>query len=284
MIVNIKRHQVLAFASVSCLACSAAHAQLSKATPDELARRGTRPQAQAVGAPPTADPRDFEGTWREGGGPGGGPRGAGPGGAAAGPPPGGAFGGPPPSDVPGGPPNGEFNPAGNAARGTGRLPDRILCLPQPGTTVGVDGPLLLVQTPLQITWSAEEMHHIRRIYLTGDHTKHFRANYLGEAIGHWEGNTLVVDTIGLKSQPAASHMIERWTKTADGRQLNMEVGYVDADGQPIGSKRTLTLNWAPGQEALEWMCEDYNDEWLPGGTDYDDQIGKQRSQRLGQSN
>ena len=158
-------------------------------------------------------------------------------------------------------------------KGAGRLPDRILCLPQSGTQVGVDGPLRLVQTPEQITWASEEMHTIRRIFLTGEFSKGFKPNYYGEAIGHWDGNTLVVETVGMKSLPAGAKMVERWTKGADGRTLKIEMGNVDASGKALGATRTQNLSYRTGEQVYEWMCEDYNDEWLPGGADYDDQVG-----------
>lgn len=248
-----------------------AHAQLGRATPEELARKGNGPgpipgagRANVVintNEAPPADPRDFAGTWRQGGGGGGGmgagvPANAGPGGAPA------AVAAPP--------------AGGNAqaATASGVLPDRIVCLPPANNSVGGDGPLLITQTPEQITWAAEEMHAIRRIFLKGDFTQDFKPNYLGEAIGRWDGNTLVVETRYLKSLPAGARMIERWTKSADGRSIQIQTTNVDAAGAPLGNARTSGLSWSPGEELLEWICEDYNDEWLPGGTDFEDQVSK----------
>jgi hypothetical protein len=139
--------------------------------------------------------------------------------------------------------------------------------------VGSDGPLLLVQTPEQITWAAEEMHTIRRIFLSGDYTPGFKTNYYGEALGHWDGETLVIETRNLKSLPAGATQVEHWTKSADGRTLEMKISAVGGDGAVIGSTRTNVLSWRTGDQVLEWMCEDYNDEWLPGGTDFNDQLG-----------
>ncbi len=258
---------------VLLLLASASFAQLGRATPEELSRSGNgpgpvpggspgNPLPAGTGAPPSTDPRDFAGTWRMVRGGGGAP----PGGARA---PG--TGGPPPGAGGGGPAGAG---PGAAAGANGALPDRILCLPSAGTTVGVDGPLLLVQTPEQITWAAEEMHVVRRIFLAGAHTPGFKPNYLGEAIGHWDGDTLVVETVGVKSQPPGARVIERWNKSADGKTLAMTITSVDAGGTPIGTPRTQNVTWRPGEEVLEWMCEDFNDEWLPGGADFADQVGK----------
>jgi hypothetical protein len=246
----------------AALACTTTWAQLGKPTAEELARRGkgSAPDAARSGtngesAPaqrktlqPSTDPRDFSGFWRPGGGGGGGGTG-----------------------IAGGP------------RQPGRLPDRVLCLPQPGTWVGVDGPLMLAQTPEQITWAAEMMHTIRRIYLTGKPSANLTPSYYGEALGHWDGNTLIIETRGMKSLPAGAIMIERWTKSADGRTIVMKSVDMDSSGKPLGAERTSKLTFRGDEEVLEWMCEDYNDEWLPGGAGYSDQINVQPVQRKAKS-
>lgn len=276
---SLRWHVTLALTSLA-MAAGAALAQLGKATQEELTRSGNGPGPVPGGSPanplpqtldvaPPADPRDFSGTWRMVRGA---PAGARPPGAAgAGGPPGPGGGPGAGAPRPGGPAGAAPGQAG--ARG-GALPDRILCLPQAGTTVGVDGPLLIVQTPQQITWAAEEMHVVRRIFLEGTHTQGFKPNYLGEAIGRFEGNTLVVETSGLKSLPAGARIVERWTRSEDGRTLSMIVQNVDAGGAPLGASRTQNVTWRPGEEVLEWMCEDFNDEWLPGGADFEDQVAR----------
>lgn len=268
---------------------SIANAQISKLDDAEKNMRGTAPPGanSGNGAQPSTDPKDFSGSWRSAGGPGGGGAGGmGAGGAPGGAPGGdgmGAGGGPgggAPAGAPGGAPPGggapggnDLNPAGNSAA-SGQLPARILCLPQDPLYTGVDGPTTIIQTPEEINWASEEMFHHRRIYLTGALPKDPKPSYLGVSVGHWEGNTLVVETVGLKSQKTGTKMVESWSKSADGKTLNISYGYVDASGTATGSNRTMSLSWANGQETLEWICEDFNEEWLPGGADYDDQVGK----------
>ena len=252
-----------------------AAAQIERHTDSEKAvsRSGPPKNSEGSGAQPGADPRDFSGAWRvdmgtSGGGPpgsgGGPPGGAGPGGPGG---PGGA-GGPPG----GGGSNPDLNPAGNQSS-SGKLPARLLCLPQEVLYTGVDGPTTLTQTPELINWSSEEMHHHRRIYLTGALPRDPKPSYGGVSVGHWEGNTLVVETVGLNSQKAGTKMVEHWTKSADGKDLHIAVSYVDADGSTRAG-RDLTLHWANGLETLEWFCEDNNEEWLPGGPGYKDQVGR----------
>lgn len=244
--------------AATTLVSGGAWAQLGQPTEDELKVRSlvlaTVPRVvsgRAIQA--SADPRDFSGVWRSAAGRGGGGAGGGGGGAGV----------------------GVFSNE-RAAPAPGDLPYRILCLPTSTTQVGSDGPLLLIQTPEQITWASEEMHAIRRIFLTGSYTRDFKPNYYGEALGHWEDNTLVIETVGMKSLPAGAKMVERWTKGADGRTLQMQIGYVDAGGKQMGSARTQTLALRPDDQLLEWICEDYSDGWMPGGANFEDQVGKSK--------
>ena len=118
------------------------------------------------------------------------------------------------------------------------------------------------------------MHHIRRVFLHGGATPDLKPSYLGEATGRWEGDTLIVETRGLQRQPRGHVLVERWKKSVDGRTIEIRAATQTADGQPAGNARTLNLTWAPGQQVYEWICEDFNDEWLPGGADYADQVGR----------
>lgn len=245
-----------------CLSGSAlAHGQLGKATQEELSRNGNGPGPVPGGVsaatlikvedtPPSQDTRDFSGTWR-----------------IVRP----ATGSAASAAQAGSTPAGQVtSPAGTP----GQLPNGILCLPVPGTTVGVDGPLLILQSPTMIYWVAEQGHLVRRIYLDGSHAAQSKPNYYGDAAAHFEGDALVVETTGLKTLPPGGRMIEHWVRSADRRQIDMTIDDVDSQGKAIGTTRRQSVSWRPGEQVMEWMCEDYNDEWLPGGSEFHDQVGR----------
>src|SRR5205814_361879 len=79
---------------------------------------------------------------------------------------------------------------------------------------------------------------IRHIYMDG--RKHpdlagFAPSASGHSIGHYEGNVLVVDTIGLTPggvpgggyRTAESHLTERMSVTPDGKRLQIQYTYDD---------------------------------------------------------
>jgi hypothetical protein len=61
-------------------------------------------------------------------------------------------------------------------------------------------PVEFIQTPKQVTIVSEAFSEIRRVYLDRPQLKleDVPPGYAGRSVGHWEGDTLVVDTIGIK--------------------------------------------------------------------------------------
>jgi hypothetical protein len=61
-------------------------------------------------------------------------------------------------------------------------------------------PVEIIQTPRQVTIISEAFSEVRRVYLDRPQAKleDVAPGYYGRSAGHWEGDTLVVDTIGIK--------------------------------------------------------------------------------------
>ena len=61
-------------------------------------------------------------------------------------------------------------------------------------------PVEFIQTPKQITIISEAFSEVRRVYMDRPQAKleDVAPGYYGRSVGHWEGDTLVVDTIGIK--------------------------------------------------------------------------------------
>lgn len=247
-----------------------AHAQVehpaanaNQATQGMGAAGGGRNQTVPPEAAVAADPRNFNGMWTVDSGVGaGGGAGMGAGGA-----PGAAGGGPPGGAAPSG------AAAPNGAPGGGGLPNdagpggkssKLLCIPQGSVFAGGVGGVQFIQTDNQLNIVAEENHRVRRIYIGVDHPKTVTPSYMGHSVGRWDGSTLVIDTVGVKTTSGVSNTrtIERLSKKDQtGTVLEIRTTTIDASGRATEG-RPMSLNWTSGRDVAEWICEDYSDEFF----------------------
>jgi hypothetical protein len=147
-------------------------------------------------------------------------------------------------------------------------------------------PVEFIQRPEQLTIIYETYNEVRRVFLDGRKVapEDILPSRGGMSWGHWEGDTLVVETIGLKEsidQPTAhsenARIIERYTPrpTVDGlRRLDVEVTIEDPEfyTQPATLKRQYT-------QLREGRMLDYNCT-EPDWEDYLDSLrAKQQGKR-----
>ena len=99
-------------------------------------------------------------------------------------------------------------------------------------------PLLILQTPKKVVM-IKEGGEIRHIYLNVLHSENPRPSWYGESVGHYEGDTLVVDTIGFSTQTFLDvyrtphteklHVVERWRTVNEGKELEVTITVDDPD-------------------------------------------------------
>jgi hypothetical protein len=134
----------------------------------------------------------------------------------------------------------------------------------PGGVEFVDAPDL--PTVYIIDQAGPATFHV--IYMDGrPHPKTLTPSYYGHSVGHWEGDTLVVDTVGfnerfwMERQGAPHtdqlHLIERFTRI-DSANIKIEVTIDD----PGAYTRTWTtgffMRWVPDDETIEYICQANN--------------------------
>ena len=61
-------------------------------------------------------------------------------------------------------------------------------------------PVVFLQTPTEITVIYQRGQVVRHIYLNQKHPENLKPSWMGHSVGHYEGDTLVVDTIGLNDK------------------------------------------------------------------------------------
>ena len=76
----------------------------------------------------------------------------------------------------------------------------------------------IVQTDDYVMILVEMVHDARIVRMNEEHAPPEVRSWLGDSVGHWEGDTLVVDTTNFKDTPGLSgasrdlHVVERFTR------------------------------------------------------------------------
>jgi hypothetical protein len=98
----------------------------------------------------------------------------------------------------------------------------------------------LLQAPKLVTILYSNDHQVRFIYLNQPHSAHLTPSWYGESVGHYEGDTLVVDTIGIATKPMsmvdvfgtphtdALHVVERFHMIDGGKTLKVDIEVEDS--------------------------------------------------------
>jgi hypothetical protein len=134
-------------------------------------------------------------------------------------------------------------------------------------------PVEFLQTPGQVTIIAEAMSQVRRIYLDKPQAKieDVPPGYFGHSVGRWEGDTLVVDTIGVKEavlgykdmpHSEQMHIRERLRLVAPD-VMHDEITIDDPVVLEKPFTYTVGFRRLANYELLEYVCEnnrDYVDE------------------------
>ena len=126
----------------------------------------------------------------------------------------------------------------------------------------VDMPEL--QTILQFDGN---LHSYRIIYMDGrPHPKDLVPSYYGHSVGHWEADTLVVDTVGYNERfwmdregmphTEQLHLTERFTRT-DFNTMKYEMRIDDPGAYTRPWTTGFFLRWNP-REMLEFICQENN--------------------------
>jgi citrate lyase synthetase len=108
--------------------------------------------------------------------------------------------------------------------------------------------------------------------LNRGHPKNLLPTWNGDSIGHWEGDTLVADTIGFNDKswlhPAMqphteeAHLIERFRQVSNGGSNFLEMAATVEDRKALTSAFTFTRYFRKTGESMpENICNDDIEIW-----------------------
>jgi hypothetical protein len=111
-------------------------------------------------------------------------------------------------------------------------------------------------------------HSWRNVYMDGrPHPKDLKPSWYGHSIGKWEGDTLVVDTVGFNERfwltregvPHTSqlHLIEKFSRP-NHDQLRYEATVDDPGAYTATWSGGWFLRWSPGNEPFDYLCQENN--------------------------
>jgi hypothetical protein len=134
------------------------------------------------------------------------------------------------------------------------------------TTIGLF-PMQIVQTPKTVVMLFEVFHVFRVIPIDAKHPDDLEPSYMGDSVGHWDGDTLVVDVTGFNDKtwlgPTGSfhsealHVTERYTRV-DYNTINYDVTMEDPNvfTKPWHTHSTIMLR--TGTRLREYECAENN--------------------------
>jgi hypothetical protein len=184
--------------------------------------------------------------------------------------------------------------------GNGYPDPRNQCQPQGVPYVFTSGGMQLLQRPDEVVLLYDYDHQVRHVRMNQSHPAHVTPSWYGDSVGHYEGDTLVVDTVGFKMGPfsmvdrfgtphtPALHVVERYRRLdfeaakegldRDYHENQVAVGTRDTSktGRYLQLKFTVddegafTMPWTAtityGRPLVDWMehvCSE-NTQWFPG--------------------
>ncbi len=91
--------------------------------------------------------------------------------------------------------------------------------------------MYVMQTPREVVMVNTFDSQARRVYMNVSHTPNPKPSWYGDSVGHYEGDSLVVDTIGFNDKTVLTndvphtsqlHVVERFRLIQNGTQLQVE--------------------------------------------------------------
>ena len=131
-----------------------------------------------------------------------------------------------------------------------------------------DRPVFWIQTSKEIVIVNEHDAQARHIYLNVPHSANVKPSWYGESVGHFEGGTLIVDTIGLNDRTFVDnyrtphttqlHVVERFSLTDGGRILQAAIRVEDPGAFNMPWSAVQQWKRRESQPIAELVCAENN--------------------------
>ena len=151
----------------------------------------------------------------------------------------------------------------------------VYCLPQSAIPTDLPFPYKVVQTrDLMVHLVEFTTPGYRQVFLDGrphPPSEEWNPAWLGHSVGHYEGDTLVIESVGFNEitpgfgvHTEQLKIVERWTRPERGR-LDVEITATDPGAWTEEYKRKFTAGLVPDEEILEFVCPENNLDAMHNG-------------------
>jgi len=140
----------------------------------------------------------------------------------------------------------------------------------------------LLQAKDEVTILYMQDHQVRRVRLNGAHPAKITPSWHGDSVGHYEGDTLSIDTVGVKVGPfaivdqvgspysEALHVVERYRLIDSQAAREALERNIEENGPPVTQQAAgIDLNYKGKGLRVEFTVEDpnvFNAPWSGGAT------------------
>jgi hypothetical protein len=151
------------------------------------------------------------------------------------------------------------------------------CLPQHAVPIALGFPYKIYQSKDALVSLSEFVTPgWRQVFMDGrphPAADEWNPAWLGHSTGKWEGDTLVIDTVGFNEitpgfavHSEKLHVIERWRRPSRAR-FEVEITATDPEAWTGEYKTSFAASLIPNQEVLEFICAENNQDVNHWSTD-----------------
>ena len=119
----------------------------------------------------------------------------------------------------------------------------------------------LLQQKDQVTFVYMQDHEVRRVRLNAQHPEKVTPSWHGDSVGHYEGDTLVIDTIGVKVGPVAL-VDQAGTPYSEALHVIERYRLISYEEAKEAGERNVALNGPPATNQAASIDPDYGGKGL----------------------
>jgi hypothetical protein len=132
------------------------------------------------------------------------------------------------------------------------------CWPEPVPFIFKHMAMEMLQLPDQVVMLFTEDHEVRHVRLNQPHPEYVTPSWYGDSVGHYEGDTLVIDTVGIKADRPFAMVDLFGTPYTDKLHVVERYRLLDYEAAKGDLERAAKENWRPGGP----VNPDYKDKYL----------------------